>query len=248
MKFMIFSLGMFLMLIQAVEANQCKNIGFREENFCIIAGGGADTTKTLNLGHARSLSLRNARILAYEKMAERLEGVILGSKSSLKSDLLSEGEVKTIVKATLKNVSIQKEAVSFLSDGSPWAEVTLSVPKRGKLGVETKVLEYSNGTKIEEQENTSIVIDLRDFDYKKSHFFSLYNGEKEVFKFNNFIGNVPKFTSKLQIDNQSKIKLIKPLKVKGSDITITEDDSKFLVMENYTKEIIKNKKLLFLTK
>jgi len=250
MKYLIITTLMFFMMIESANANKCSKASFREENICIISGGAADTNKTVNLAHARSLSLRNARILAYEKMAERLKGVIIGSKSEINSDLLSTGEIKTIVQATLENVEIQKESVSFLSDGSPWAEVTLSAPKKGKYGVETKVLEYTNGQNNSEEStnDATYVIDLRDFSYKKSHFFTITENGKEVFKFNNFLGNVANFERNFDKLNQGELRIIKPTSVDGANIAISEIDSKKLIMANYKDSIVKNKRLIFLTK
>ncbi|OUR95705.1 hypothetical protein A9Q84_14485 [Halobacteriovorax marinus] len=248
MKSMTNYLFIFFILLQTTYANQCESDSFREENICIIAGGAADTTKTLNLAHARSLSLRNARIIAYEKMAERLEGVIIGAQTTQSGDLISDGQVKTIVQATLKNVEIQKESVSFLSDGSPWAEVTLSVPKKGKMGVETKVLEFTNGHNSLKEKDEIIVIDLREYNYKKSHFYELKSPTKKIFAFNSFIGKSARFVKDVDHFSGKAIKLMRPIKIDNSNIILNETDAIALVMAEHSKNIIEKKNLYILTK
>jgi hypothetical protein len=248
MKIMLIYLFMFFVLIQTTNANHCESASFRDDNICIIAGGAADTTKTINLAHARSLSLRNARIIAYEKMAERLEGVIIGAQTTQSGDLISDGQVKTIVQATLKNVEIQKESVSFLSDGSPWAEVTLSIPKKGKLGVETKVLEFTNGHNSLKEKDEIIVIDLRDYDYKKSHFYELKSPNKKIFGFNTFIGKSAKFINDITALNGKAIKIMRPINIENSNIILNENDASVLVMAEHNKNIIEKKNLYILTK
>jgi hypothetical protein len=153
--------------------NGCEEVNWQENKICVIAGGTADLDKAQSGAHARSLALRTARVLAYEKLAEKLKGVIVGAQTKLKNDALDESQVTTIVKATIRNVTFEKEMVSFLPDGSPWAEVTLSVPIYGKAGLSTKVLEFENGqakSVVEDTKNKSIIIDASGLSYDPGLF------------------------------------------------------------------------------
>lgn len=147
--------------------NHCEEADWEKKYICVIAGGTANTDQAINMAHSRSLALKTARLLAYEKMAEKVKGVIVGSQSNLKSEIIDTSSVKTIVSAVIRNVSFEKEMVKFLSDGSPWAEVTLSIPLYGPEGVENEVLEYQHGQSLKKNKeaisskNVIVVLDLR---------------------------------------------------------------------------------------
>ncbi len=162
MKFVIFAILLVALLETAVAANGCDEVNWQDNKICVIAGGTADMDKAQSQAHARSLALRTARVLAYEKLAEKIKGVIVGAQTNLRNDALDSSQVSTIVKATIRNVTFEKEMVSFLPDGSPWAEVTLSVPIYGKAGLSTKVLEYENGQAknvAQESKSQTVIID-----------------------------------------------------------------------------------------
>jgi hypothetical protein len=172
--------NLFLLVVMIIAAeslwaaNGCDEINWQENKICVIAGGTADLDKAQSSAHARSMALRTARVLAYEKLAEKVKGVIVGAQTKLKNDALDESQVTTIVKATIRNVSFEKEMVSFLPDGSPWAEVTLSVPIYGKAGVSTKVLEYEQGRANNVTEDSSkgkvLIIDASSLSYDPGLF------------------------------------------------------------------------------
>lgn len=147
--------------------NHCEEAEWEKKYICVIAGGTANTDQAINMAHSRSLSLKTARLLAYEKMAEKIKGVIVGSQSNLKNEIIDTSSVKSIVTAVVRNVNFEKETVRFLADGSPWAEVTLSVPLYGPEGVENEVLEYQHGQSLKKNnetipsKNVIIALDLR---------------------------------------------------------------------------------------
>ncbi|MCK5883024.1 MAG: hypothetical protein KAG61_04990 [Bacteriovoracaceae bacterium] len=130
--------------IARAESN-CDKINWQDSKVCVIAGGSANMDIAKSMGHARSLALKTARILAYEKLAEKMRGVVIGATSELLNEELSKSQVKTIVRATILNVTFEKEKVSFLADGSAWAEVTLSVPLYGRGGLVPETLKFENG-------------------------------------------------------------------------------------------------------
>lgn len=174
MKKIILISILLTMALDTWAKNDCEEINWKDNRICIIAGGTANMDHAQSVGHARVIALKTARILAYEKLAEKLKGVIVGSQSTLTNGNLDETQVKTIVNATIRNVSFEKEAVSFLSDGSPWAEVTLSVPIYGKKGVASEVLRFENGgsstTENSNNNKKTIVIDARHLSYKPGLF------------------------------------------------------------------------------
>lgn len=173
MKYLIAAILIMNLMSAASAANGCDEVNWQDNKICVIAGGTADLDKAQSSAHARSLALRTARVLAYEKLAEKIKGVIVGAQTKLKNDSLDESQVSTIVKATIRNVTFEKEMVSFLPDGSPWAEVTLSVPIYGKAGLSTKVLEYENGQSksvAEDTKNKNIIIDATGLSYDPGLF------------------------------------------------------------------------------
>jgi hypothetical protein len=173
MKYLLAVLLGVSMIEKVIAANGCDEVNWQENKICVIAGGTADLDKAQSTAHARSMALRTARALAYEKLAEKVKGVIVGAQTRIKNDALDDSQVTTIVKATIRNVSFEKETMSFLPDGSPWAEVTLSVPIYGKAGLATKVLEYENGqakSVAESPKNKTLIIDASGLNYDPGLF------------------------------------------------------------------------------
>ena len=67
-------LASFFLVKNAKAANQCDQVDWQSSRICVIAGATADPNRAVNSAHARSLALKTARVLAYEKMAEMWGG------------------------------------------------------------------------------------------------------------------------------------------------------------------------------
>ena len=168
MKNVLLSLFCVLSMMSTARAkNNCERPDWEKDYICIIAGGSANTDIALNAGHARSLALKAARIMAYEKMAEKIKGIIITSQSKAGNETLTDSEINTALKAKLININFEKETVSFLQDGSPWAEVTISMPKVVEM---EQTIHFENGkseTAKPKQENQLLVLDLRGQDFAR---------------------------------------------------------------------------------
>lgn len=160
--------------------NRCSSRRFQESNHCVIAGGTADTNKTINQAHARSMALKTARILAYEKLAEKVKGIMLSSRQELTAGITSKGELNTLVEAQLENVSFEEERLSFLADGSPWAEVTVSVPKMKYMDESKEALNYQSGFRNNIDQKSTFIIDARGINDSLPLFFSIVAGGSEI--------------------------------------------------------------------
>lgn len=222
MKFVIFVI-LLINLADAYAENRCASQSFQEENYCVIAGGTADTTKTVNSAHARSMALKTARILAYEKMAEKIEGITLKSFTNLNNDLYDDNQIKTIVESTLKDISFENERLSFLSDGSPWAEVTISVPKQKHIAMQEEVLNFSNGMQnTSETLEQAIVIDLRDYNESLNMRFDLKTGDKTIYSYNPLKSDLVFISNKEELP--TKYESIKPSSLNASEVTFGQND------------------------
>jgi len=98
----------------------------------VMAGATADQRVMVNYGQAKSVALKTARALAYEKLAETINGISLDSSATYNRELMTDSELKTHVSALIRGARILEEKVSQNPDGSVWAEVTLGIDIRGK--------------------------------------------------------------------------------------------------------------------
>lgn len=101
----------------------------------ITAGATADPDKTKNLAHARSMALKTARHLAYEKMQEIIGGVAIDSRNIYKDELIKDVTLRTSVTGFIKGARVIKEKEKFLDDGSIWMEVTIGLFLNHKKGL-----------------------------------------------------------------------------------------------------------------
>ena len=98
----------------------------------IRAGATADPKKSANLAHARSVALKTARHLAYEKMLETIKGMSLTSSTIYRKELMANSTLRTGLKGFVRGARVIKEEEKFLQDGSIWVEVTIGQILYGK--------------------------------------------------------------------------------------------------------------------
>lgn len=243
----------FMLLIPNIcfAINNCEHPDARNKYICVIAGGSANTDIAMNDGHARSLALKTARLLAYEKLAEKIKGVLIGSKANLSQQSLEEAEIKTIVSAKLRNINIEKETLKYLRDGSPWAEVTVSVPNFGGYEQE-EVVNYENGTSEKNKEKKlkgrGVVLDLRGKRYSPNlkvrivaqNGRMIYSGQSASnISYQKSISNALELS---QIGHEAKI--IRTLGVNSAgEIEVSNEDALYLLHHNFEKESLNNGRL-----
>jgi len=99
------------------------------------AGATADLRLAVNRAQAKSMALKAARHLAYEKLAETVEGLSLTGEVSVWQAALRASSLRTQLQAKIRGAHILSEKVTDLPDGSVWAEVALGLPLAGREGV-----------------------------------------------------------------------------------------------------------------
>lgn len=99
------------------------------------AGATANPRISVNRAQARSLALKAARHLAYEKLAETVDGLSLDGSTTLKKEVLEGSVLQVKVQATIRGATVVRETVTDLPDGSPWAEVAVKLPIAGRTGL-----------------------------------------------------------------------------------------------------------------
>lgn len=112
--------------------NAKARVQWGEGSIEIRAGATADPGKSANLAHARSMALKTARHLAYEKMLETIKGMSLTSNTVYRDELLSNSTLETRLKGFVSGARVVKEEEKFLQDGSIWVEVTIRQALYGK--------------------------------------------------------------------------------------------------------------------
>lgn len=101
----------------------------------VMAGATADMRDTINLGHAYSIATKTARHLAYEKLAETVNGLNLYSDATYDRELMMDANLRTVMRAMIRGALVVNEKKSRFSDGSIWVEVTLGLKLIGEDGI-----------------------------------------------------------------------------------------------------------------
>jgi len=101
----------------------------------VMAGATADTAETVNMAHAFSVASKTARHLAYEKLAETVNGLNLYSDATYDRELMVDANLRTVMRAMIRNARVVDEKQSQFADGSIWVEVTLGMKMFGEDGL-----------------------------------------------------------------------------------------------------------------
>lgn len=258
-KNIIYLLFFYFIFNYAYSQNNCELPNWQNSYICVIAGGSANMEMAQNMAHGRSLALKTARILAYQKMAEKLKGVVLDSQATLTNGNLDHEQISTIVKATIRNVNFEKESVNFLSDGSPWAEVTISVPKFGDKSIHEKILKFENAKNVSAQagDMSAIILDLRKLNYSPGLFPQIIGKSgKEIFSPKIFSTNRLKnggFPIKLTksmgkanqwLSDKNIFTLIPDSIDKNGNIVLGDSDAQTFVVQDLKHKIIENSNIV----
>jgi len=109
----------------------------------VTAGASADPRRAVNAAHLYSMATRAARALAYERLAEAVQGVTLDASATYRDELLRDSRLRTETKALIRGAEVVGEEMMQAADGSPWVEVTLALPLDGGDGLTGAVAEWS---------------------------------------------------------------------------------------------------------
>ena len=101
----------------------------------ITAWGSANTRETANIAQAKTIALKTARHLAFEKAAERVYGLNLNAEALYGNEALINSHLRTSTSGVIRNAAVMRENVMIGSDGSPWAEVTIRLLLNGEYGL-----------------------------------------------------------------------------------------------------------------
>lgn len=117
------------------KPSQGSRVNWEDGYIEVKAGATADIRDTVNQAHGYSMALKTARHLAYEKLAETVAGVNLIGDATYDRELMVDANLKTMVRAMIRNARVVDENQSQFTDGSIWAEVTLGMMLYGENGL-----------------------------------------------------------------------------------------------------------------
>ena len=118
-----------------VSAHTAVRTRWDEGYIEVKAGATADLRVAVNRAQARSMALKAARYLAYEKLAETVEGLTLTGDTIIKKEILHDATLHVQVQAKIKGARVVSEMVQDLPDGSVWAEVVIGLRLNGPEGL-----------------------------------------------------------------------------------------------------------------
>jgi hypothetical protein len=101
----------------------------------VKASATADARVAVNRAQATSMALKAARHLAYEKLAETVEGLNLTGETSLGQAIVQRSSLRTEVRGKIRAARVVSETVTDASDGSVWADVVVGLPLAGRDGI-----------------------------------------------------------------------------------------------------------------
>jgi len=114
----------------------------------VTAWGSADTRETANRAQAKTIALKTARHLAFEKAAERVFGLNLSSEAVYGNEVLVNSHLMTSTGGVIRNAVVVRENVTIGSDGAPWAEVSIRVPFNGEHGLSGPAAQWAIGPEV----------------------------------------------------------------------------------------------------
>ena len=96
------------------------------DGLVVRAVGSSNPDLARDEAHARSLAAKTARVLAHERLAERLDGLRLSSETKLRNELLVGSTVQASVRSQVRGARVVEESFTKRPDGSIACEVTLA--------------------------------------------------------------------------------------------------------------------------
>ncbi len=94
-------------------------IDWREGYIQVTAIGVADPALVVNRSHERILATKTARLRAYEKLGEILNGVTVDSQGILGEELLRSSTLASSMTATIRNAQIIEEHLRLIPRMAP---------------------------------------------------------------------------------------------------------------------------------
>lgn len=113
----------------------------------VTAGASADPRHAVNAAHLYSMAARAARALAYERLAEAVQGVTLDASATYRDELLRDSRLRTETKALIRGAEVVGEEMMQAADGSPWVEVTLALALDGGDGLMGVAADWTERTR-----------------------------------------------------------------------------------------------------
>ena len=109
----------------------------------VRAGASADIREMANTGQAKSVALKTARHLAYEKLVETVYGLNLTANATYREEIMADSTLKTATQGLIKGARVVREDFTVNMDGSPWAEITLRLQLQGAEGLSNPVSDWA---------------------------------------------------------------------------------------------------------
>jgi hypothetical protein len=126
------------------KPSEASRVNWEDGYIEVKAGATADTEDAVNQAHGYAMALKTARHLAYEKMAETVAGVNLIGDASYDRELMVDANLKTMVRAMIRDARVVDETQSQFPDGSVWAEVTLGLMLYGEGGLIRPTMDWQS--------------------------------------------------------------------------------------------------------
>ncbi len=137
-----------------VNANTAVRIKWDEGYIEARAGATANPKLAVNRAHEKSMALKAARHLAYEKLAETVGGITLTGETTIATESTKDVVLRGRVQARIKGARVVSETVTDLPEGAVWAEVVVGLPLKGQDGLPSALVDWATSqTSVKFQSN-----------------------------------------------------------------------------------------------
>lgn len=113
------------------------------------ASAAANPRDALSISHARSLAIKTARHLAYEKLVETLHGLHLESVSQYRDELMDTTNIQIRSQGSLSGAYVKSEQIDVMEDRSVTATVVVGIQTGETSSPRDVVVQTQPGTEID---------------------------------------------------------------------------------------------------
>jgi hypothetical protein len=125
-----------------IERDGARRVNWVDGYLEVAAEGTCDPSISVSQAHCRSLALKTARALAYEKLAETVYGINIDAENSYRDRVLQNARLRTETHGLIRGARVVDESHELMPDGSVLARVRLGLLLAGPKGLSSVAIPY----------------------------------------------------------------------------------------------------------
>ncbi len=126
----------------SIEDDGARRVNWTDGYLEVVAEGTCDPAVSVSQAHCRTLALKTARALAYEKLTETVYGIDIDAENNYRDRALKNSRLRTETHGLIRGARIIDESHETLPDGSVLARVRLGMLLAGPRGLSSVAMPY----------------------------------------------------------------------------------------------------------